>query len=287
MAAGSCAESSPSSVAPRRPNAPRSLARRPSRISCGSNCRRRRCPRPNRRASSWCSRSGTAAQAPSRFAPRTTIAPTSRSRSAVRPSSSPSLIASGRWRSASQRPSLKPGATYRIRMERLAYGHRGDAVRAYWVRPGTYTVTGHWRPRAGPRPLVRRSTRKVSPRSRSSATTSRSRSSRATPPIPQAVSGQRLKTSPLPGEFAFHVRRSASRDRAHIPGSSCTPAIRIGCTPHLAANACMPWRCRSYYLGEGHLGRMTPDSTSPSTWARRQRLSSDIISKMRAPPESG
>jgi len=36
---------------------------------------------------------------------------------------------------------LAPGATHRIPIARLAYGHRGDAVRAYWVRPGRYTIT--------------------------------------------------------------------------------------------------------------------------------------------------
>jgi hypothetical protein len=31
---------------------------------------------------------------------------------------------------------LAPGATHRIPIAGLAYGHRGDAVRAYWTRPG-------------------------------------------------------------------------------------------------------------------------------------------------------
>jgi len=35
---------------------------------------------------------------------------------------------------------LAPGATHRIPIARLAYGHRGDAVRAYWTRPGRYTL---------------------------------------------------------------------------------------------------------------------------------------------------
>jgi len=36
---------------------------------------------------------------------------------------------------------LAPGERYRVPIGHLAYGHRGDEERAYWTRPGTYSIT--------------------------------------------------------------------------------------------------------------------------------------------------
>ena len=36
---------------------------------------------------------------------------------------------------------LAPGKTYRVPIHDLAYGFRGDEERAYWTRPGTYSIT--------------------------------------------------------------------------------------------------------------------------------------------------
>jgi hypothetical protein len=50
---------------------------------------------------------------------------------------------------------LQPGEAHRIPLSRLAYGHRGDAERAYFTSPGRYTlvatlVTGRRTGPAGP-----------------------------------------------------------------------------------------------------------------------------------------
>lgn len=46
---------------------------------------------------------------------------------------------------------LGPGATYRVPILRLAYGHRGHA-RVYWTRPGTYTLGATLKTGYGPSP---------------------------------------------------------------------------------------------------------------------------------------
>ena len=48
--------------------------------------------------------------------------------------------------------SIAPGQSYRLPIRALAYGLRGDEERAYWTRPGKYSITATLRTRQRPAP---------------------------------------------------------------------------------------------------------------------------------------
>jgi hypothetical protein len=47
---------------------------------------------------------------------------------------------------------LAPGKSVTVPVERLAFGFKGDASRAYWTEPGKYTLTASYKTFIGPAP---------------------------------------------------------------------------------------------------------------------------------------